>query len=221
MSSRSATALEVCGWISTIGSVNQRMKIDVVHAEIDHHADIRHARRKRSDPGDGDREDVLILDRPLDRLHRWVEALDMSHHERDASVVSRRYNVAAFLDRRGDRLLHQNMDALGDALERDVMMQMGRRRDDDRIGPLAEQCVDILEGGAIERVGDKIPLGVVWIGYADEFHAGHVREHSRMVATHDADAYDPDPQFISPHHVETLTPTPTGAINPGYSPSTP
>ena len=27
-------------------------QIDVVHREIDHHADIRHARRKRSDPGD-------------------------------------------------------------------------------------------------------------------------------------------------------------------------
>jgi hypothetical protein len=93
-------------------------------------------------------------------------------------------------------------------------MQMGRRRDDDRLDPLAEQRIDILEGGAVERVGDEIPLAAVRIGHSDEFHAGHVRKHSRMVATHDANAYDTDPQFVSPHHVETLTPTPTGAINP-------
>src|SRR5580700_7859970 len=113
------------------------------------------------------------------------------------------------------------MDALGDALERDIMMQMGRRRDDDRLDPLAEQRIDILEGGAVERVGDEIPLAAVRIGHSDEFHAGHVRKHSRMVATHDANAYDTDPQFVSPHHVETLTPTPTGAVSPSSSPSTP
>ena len=56
-------------------------QVDVVHGEIDHHADIRHARRKRSDPGDGDRENILVADRVLDRLDRRIEALDVTDHQ--------------------------------------------------------------------------------------------------------------------------------------------
>ena len=177
MSSRSATALEVCGWISDdLGFGEPADQVDVVHGEVDDDADIGHARRKRPDPGDGDRQDVLVLDRPLDRLDRRVEALDVSDHERDAGVVSRRDDVAAFLDRGGDWLLDQNVDALGDALQRDIMMQMGRRRDDERVDPLGKQRVDILEGGAVQRVGDEVPMAAVRIGHPDEFHAGHVRQ---------------------------------------------
>ena len=38
-------------------------QIDVVHRKIDDHADIRHARRKRADARDRDREDILVPDR--------------------------------------------------------------------------------------------------------------------------------------------------------------
>ncbi len=37
-------------------------EVDVVHGEIDDHADIRHARRKRPDAGDRDRQNVLAAD---------------------------------------------------------------------------------------------------------------------------------------------------------------
>ena len=94
-------------------------QIDVVHGEIDDDADIRHARRKRSDAGDGDRENVLILDRALDRLHRRIEALDMADHQRDAGAARRRDNGAALLDRRGDRLLDHNVDAARGACDGD------------------------------------------------------------------------------------------------------
>src|SRR5499427_1370805 len=52
-------------------------QVDVVHREIDHHADVRHARRERAHPGDGDREDVLVAQRLLDRLHGGIETLDV------------------------------------------------------------------------------------------------------------------------------------------------
>ena len=65
-------------------------QVDVVHGEIDDHADIRHARRERADAGDGDREDILALDRVLDRLHRRIEALDMADHQRHAGALARR-----------------------------------------------------------------------------------------------------------------------------------
>ena len=62
-------------------------QIDVVHGEIDDDADIRHPRRERSDPGDGDRKNILALDRPLDRLDRRIEALDMAGHQGDAGAA--------------------------------------------------------------------------------------------------------------------------------------
>ena len=40
-------------------------KIDVVHGKIDHHAYIRHAGRKRTHAGDGNRQYVLLPGSPL------------------------------------------------------------------------------------------------------------------------------------------------------------
>ena len=56
-------------------------QIDVVHGKVDHHADIRHPRRERTDAGDGDRKDVLARDRLLDGGDRRIEALDMADHQ--------------------------------------------------------------------------------------------------------------------------------------------
>ena len=65
-------------------------QVDVVHGQIDDHADIRHARRERSDAGDGDRENILVADRVLDRLDRRIEALDVADHQGDAGAARRR-----------------------------------------------------------------------------------------------------------------------------------
>ena len=98
MSSRSATALDVCGWISTISRIGEPAdQVDIVHGKIDDDADIRHARRKRSDAGDGDRENILVLIACL-RTHRRIEALDMAGHQRDAGAARRGDDGVAFLD---------------------------------------------------------------------------------------------------------------------------
>src|ERR1700683_464388 len=103
ISSRSATALDNCGWISTISeSVNQRMRSMSCTARsmTTPTFDMRggngptrgtrvergQQRRERAGAGDGDRDGVLVLDRPLDRLDRGIEALDMADHERDAGA---------------------------------------------------------------------------------------------------------------------------------------
>ena len=64
-------------------------QVDIVDGEINDDADIRHPRRKRSDPGDADGKNILARDRLLDRGDRRVEALDMTDHQRDARRCAR------------------------------------------------------------------------------------------------------------------------------------
>ena len=173
-------------------------QVDVMHGKIDDDADIRHARRKRADPGDGDRENVLILDRALDRLDRGIETLDMADHQRHPGAAGGGDDGAALLDRRRDRLLDQDVKAAGDAGQRDIVMQMGRRGDGHRIDAAADQRFQIGEFGAAERAGDKLALLVIGIDHADELNAGHFRQHARMVAAHDADANNANFQRITP-----------------------
>ncbi len=92
MSSRSAIALDSCGCTSMISEFGEPAdEIDVVHRQIDDHSDVRHARRKWPDAGNGDGQDVLAVDRLLYCLDRWIESLDMADHQRnDRRDVRRR-----------------------------------------------------------------------------------------------------------------------------------
>ena len=134
MSSRSATALDNCGWISTISeSVNQRIRSMSCTA------------RSMTTPtfdmrgGNGPTR-VMAIERMswswIARLidcDRRIEALDMADHERDAGAARGGDDGAALLDRRGDRLLDHDVDAARDACDREIAMQMRRRRDGDGI----------------------------------------------------------------------------------------
>ena len=121
---------------------------------------------------------------------------------------------APLLDRRRDRLFHHDVDAARDAGERDVVMQMGRRRDGDGIDLEVEQFIDIGDGGAAEGAGDEFSLLAVGIGDADEFGARQPRQHSGMIAAHHADANHADTQrrlrirFYRLRHVLTDSPWP-------------
>ena len=52
--------------------------------------------------------------------------------------------LAALLDRRRDRLLDQHVDAARDAGQRDVVMQMRRRGDGDRVDAEIEQRFEVV-----------------------------------------------------------------------------
>src|SRR5580658_8871004 len=146
-------------------------EIDVVHGKIDDDADIRHARRERADAGDGDGKNILVLDRPLDRLDRWIKTFDMADHQYDAGAARRGDDGAAFLHRWGDRLFDQNVDAAQRTIDGNVAMQVRRRRDRDGVNALTEKFGGIGEGGTAEPAGDSLAALAVWIGDADQFHA--------------------------------------------------
>ena len=185
-------ALELRLHLDDLGIGEPADQVDVVHREVDDHADIRHARRERADAGDGDREDILAPDRVLDGLHRRIEPLDMADHQRDAGPPRRGDDGAPLLDRGRDRLLDQHMHAAVDAGEREVAMQMGRRGDGDGIDAGGQQALDVGIALAAERAGHEVALLRFGVGNADQLHARKIGEHARMVAAHDADADDTD-----------------------------
>ncbi len=53
----------------------------------------------------------------------------MADHQRHAGLARRIDDVLPLLHRGGDRLLDQDVDVARDAGERDLVMQVGRRRD--------------------------------------------------------------------------------------------
>src|SRR5262245_13586403 len=166
----------------------------VMHGEIDDHAYIRHARRKRTDAGDRDGKDALVADRFLDRLDRGVEALDMPDHQGDAGVPRRRYDRAPLLHRRRDRLLHQDMHAALDAEQRELAMQVRGGRDGDGVDTGRKQQLDIAERRAAERCRNEFALLAVGVCHADELDARKIGEDAGVVAAHDADAHHADAQ---------------------------
>jgi hypothetical protein len=105
----------------------------------------------------------------------------VTRHESDAGTPGSRNDGAALLDRRGNGLFDQDMDPLTDAFKRNVVMQMGRRGDRDRIHTEAEQRVDITDRFATDGTGNKIPLLAIRIGNSHQLNAGHIGEHPRMV----------------------------------------
>jgi len=98
-----------------------------------------------------------------------------------AGAAGGRNDGPAFGHAGGKRLFDKKMYATPDTFQRNVVMQVRRRRDSDCVDAGIQQRVDIVEGAAAERTGDEIPLLAVGVGNAHQFDAGHVREHPRMV----------------------------------------
>ena len=164
-----------------------------MHGEIDNHAHIRHTRREWTDASNGDRQDVLVADRFLDRLDGRIEALDMADHEDDAGQPRGGNDRATLVYRRCDRLLDQNMRAVLDADQRKFPMQVGRGRDSHRIDPFGQQRLDPAECLAAQYFGYETALLAVGIRYADELDPRQIGKDACVIAPHDADADHPYP----------------------------
>ena len=64
-----------------------------------------------------------------------IEATPTCPTMSDAGAPRRRDDVAPLLDRRRDRLFHQDMDAARDGSQCDLMMEMRRSGDGERLAP--------------------------------------------------------------------------------------
>ena len=94
----------------------------------------------------------------------------------------------------GDRLLDQDMDVARDAGERDLVMQMGRRRDGDGVDAFGEQFVEVGERAAAGQRGGARAVLRQRIDDADQRHIGQTGQHAGMVGAHHARADHADAQ---------------------------
>jgi hypothetical protein len=163
-----------------------------VHREIDDDTDIGHTRRKRADPRDGDRQDILLADRIFNRRDRRIEAFDMADHQGDVGAARRRDDGVAFLDRRGDRLLHHHMHAALDRGHCQLDVQVGRCRNGQRVDAGRQQSLDVTVARATERIGYEVALLAVGIDDAGELDPGQIGQHAGVIASHDTNAGNPD-----------------------------
>src|SRR6185312_13866836 len=202
-------------------------QVDIVDREVNHHADIRHARRKRADTRNGDRQNILAADGFLDRLDRGIESLDVTDHQGNAGPMRRVDDLTALFHRRGNRLLHHHVDAARDAAQRDFLVEMGRCGNGDGVDVARQQFVDVSDGVASKRAGDEIDLLAIGVGNANQFGSGQAGEDPRMVASHDADSDDTHTQRTlricdsSLHHLTTVSPSPRTFASPVSVPQSP
>src|SRR5262249_25062537 len=134
--------------IDDIGIREPTDQIDIVDRQINHHANVRHARRKRPDAGDADGQYVFSPDRFLDRFDGRIETFDVANHQAHAGAACGADNLPPLLDRRRDGLFHHDVDAVSDTGKRDVPMQMSRGRDRDCVDITLNELLDIRDRGA-------------------------------------------------------------------------
>src|SRR3569832_42947 len=167
-------------------------QVDIVDGKIDHHADIRHARRERSNAGDTDRKNVFARDRLLDRRDRRIEPLDMPDHQGDAGAARGGNDLVPLLDRRGNRLLDQDVDVARDAGKRDLVMQMRWRGDRHGVHAFRQQLIDAGKGAAADEFGRAAAMLGQRIDNTNKLGSRQTGKHARVVGAHDAGADDAD-----------------------------
>ena len=123
-----------------------------------------------------------------------IEALDMADHQRHAGAAGGGDDLAPLLDRGRDRLFDQDVDAAGDAGERDLVMQVRRRGDGHGIDAFGEQFVQAGEGAAAGQFGGAGTMLGQGIDDPDQRDVRQPGQNARMVGAHDACADDADPK---------------------------
>ncbi|MCZ7630141.1 MAG: hypothetical protein M5U19_14340 [Microthrixaceae bacterium] len=100
--------------------------------EILDDSDVAHPIRERSLPGGGDLVDltqVTLLQAHLQRPHRRIEPLDVTHRSDEMCVIERLGQLLSGLHAVRKRLLHEHVHTSGGQLQADRQVVLGRHRD--------------------------------------------------------------------------------------------
>ena len=97
-------------------------------------------------------------------------------------------NVPPLLNRGRDRLFNQDMNAIRDAGQRDLMMKVGRRSDGNGIHACRDQLLEARKGAAIRQVRCARPVCRQRIDDPDQSDSGQPGQHAGMITAHHASA---------------------------------
>ena len=139
----------------------------------------------------------------------------MTDHQRDAGAARGSDDLAPLLDGGGDRFFDQDVNVARDAGERDLVVQVGRRRDGYGIDAFGDQLVKGLKratAGMLDGPGAVFGQG---IDDPDQRDIRQTAQDARVVGSHHTRADNADshsiPLFGHRKHFQTLA-------NPGSPP---
>ena len=160
-------------------------EIEIVDHEIEHHRDVGAAGLKRRQP-------VALQIAGLAQVgaggpHRAVEPLDVAHLQRGAAALRRVHQEVGLLQRRGERLLHQDRAPPLQGPEPHLGVRGGGHRHGHRLG-VGEQRVEIGVEPHAAGAGDLAAAGPVDVVHADQGGVLGPRQVARVVVPEGADA---------------------------------
>jgi hypothetical protein len=155
-------------------------EINIVDRQVDDDADLRHAWRERSDPGDVHRDEALGCERLLEGDGGRIEALHVPDHEHRAGRLGGIDDGPGAADIAGDGFFHQHRAPGLDAPQRHFCVEVGRHGDADGLHPGFQEGVERSEGAAAGPVGDGVAFGPVGVDDPDQRRVGQFGEDAGM-----------------------------------------
>ena len=170
--------------------------VEVVRREVDDHADVADALRKRPETPSVQLEhaaELAFVETPLELEDSRVVALDMAHREHAFRGLGSCHELIRLVERRRDRLLDEHVAAGGDGVHDHSVVVDGGCGDDQSLGLLAfdELLVRAVSARPVHR-GDLEGRVRVRVGDSDEVDLAELAQHAHVVATHHTGADDGD-----------------------------
>ena len=136
--------------------------------QVEHDVDVGAARLERREAMrlDETRRAELALERDDGR----IEAFEVTDLQHATHARGRRHELARLVERLGDRLFDEHVDAVLETAHGDRVVQRRGRRDADRID-VAEQLAEIRDGPAAGFAGHALARRRVGIDHGDQLRS--------------------------------------------------
>ena len=112
----------------------------------------------------------------------------------------------------------ENVDAAGDAGQRDLKVQMSWSGNRHRINAEVQQRIELVDGGAAHHACDQFTLRGIGVDDAGELDVRNAGQHAGMVRSHDTDANHADTDgsaaFQGTRHNQTGSPRRNENVSP-------